>query len=235
MILLIDNYDSFTYNLVQLLREAGAEVEVVRNDATDPAQIAERAASGEIQGIVLSPGPGRPENAGICPALFASKPNLPILGVCLGHQCLGQSWGAVVERAPKLMHGKTSMVRYQDDPLFEGLRNPFQATRYHSLAVRDESVPDDLEPIAWCADPADEGGDEGTVMALRHRELPYWGVQFHPESVLTHAGVHMLRNFLRICGVAVSDEPPQPLVDEDHLEAVMASIAEATALQTEYV
>ncbi|MDA8016604.1 MAG: aminodeoxychorismate/anthranilate synthase component II [Thermoanaerobaculia bacterium] len=234
MILLIDNYDSFTYNLVQLLREAGAEVEVVRNDAIEPAEVAARAARAELRGVVLSPGPGRPENAGMCPALFAARPDLPILGVCLGHQCLGHAWGAMVERAPKLMHGKTSMVRYQDDPLFEGLQNPFQATRYHSLAVRDGSLPAELKPIAWCADPATEGGDEGTVMALRHRELPYWGVQFHPESVLTHAGVHMLRNFLRICGIAVSEEPPQPLVDEAHLEAVMAAITEADLSSAEH-
>ena len=200
MILLIDNYDSFTYNLVQLLREAGAEVEVLRNDAAGVAELLAR----NPQGIVLSPGPGRPEDAGVCMEILAARPDLPILGVCLGHQCMGQVFGAVVERAPRLMHGKTSMVRYREDPLFAGMPNPFEATRYHSLAVKDGTLPPELLPLAE--------SDDGTLMALRHRDLPYWGVQFHPESVLTPAGVAMLRNFLEICGVELNSEPNAPLI-----------------------
>ncbi len=235
MILLIDNYDSFTYNLVQLLREAGAEVEVLRNDADTVEGVLARKPSG----IVLSPGPGRPESAGICLSLLKAEPDVPILGVCLGHQCLGQAWGATVDRAEKLMHGKTSMVDYEPDPLFEGLPNPFQATRYHSLCVLESTVPDDLRPIAWSEEPQPEGpqpeepqpegprggADPGetrsirTVMAMRHRRLPHWGVQFHPESVLTFAGVQMLRNFLRISGVSVSNEAPSPLVEQEQLAA----------------
>ncbi|MCG8456349.1 MAG: aminodeoxychorismate/anthranilate synthase component II [Holophagales bacterium] len=213
MILLIDNYDSFTYNLVQLLREAGAEVQVVRNDAETAAGLLGR----RPRGIVLSPGPGRPETAGVCVELLESRPEVPILGVCLGHQCLGSAWGATVDRAERLMHGKTSMVRYEEDPLFEGLPNPFQATRYHSLCVVEATVSGDLRPLAW--------SDDGILMAMRHRELPHWGVQFHPESVLTFAGVHLLRNFLGLAGVAVSADPPAPLVDPTHLAAANLATA----------
>ncbi len=188
MILLIDNYDSFTYNLVQLLLTAGVEVEVVRNDVEEVASLLGR----ELTGIVLSPGPGRPEDAGVCVSLLEQQPRIPVLGVCLGHQCLGTAYGAVVDRAPRLMHGKTSNVRYTDDELFEDLPNPFVATRYHSLSVREETVPEELQATAW--------SEEGTVMAMRHRELPYRGVQFHPESVLTPAGPTLMRNFLRMCG-----------------------------------
>ncbi len=195
MILLIDNYDSFTYNLVQLLRGAEVEVEVVRNDVEDVTSLLERGASG----VVLSPGPGRPEDAGICVPLLEQQPDIPILGVCLGHQCMGAACGAVVDRAPRLMHGKTSEVRYRDDELFRDLPNPFVATRYHSLSVREETVPDELEPIAW--------SEGGTVMAMRHRDLPYRGVQFHPESILTPAGPTLMRNFLRLCGHEVSVPP----------------------------
>lgn len=215
MILLIDNYDSFTYNLVQLLREAGAEVEVIRNDAETVEQILARGP----QGIVLSPGPGRPEGAGVCLDLLKAQPDIPILGVCLGHQSLGMAWGATVDRAENLMHGKTSMVNYEEDPLFEGMENPFQATRYHSLCVLESTVPEALKPIAW-VDGESAGTDgRGTVMAMRHKTLPHWGVQFHPESVLTYAGVQMLRNFLKLAGVAVSAEPPSPLVDPEQLIA----------------
>lgn len=188
MILLIDNYDSFTYNLVQLLRTAGAEVEVVRNDADDVQGLLDRGA----EGIVLSPGPGRPQDAGVCTRLIAARPDLPLLGVCLGHQCIAEVCGATVGAAKRLMHGKTSMVRYADDPLFSGLPNPFQATRYHSLAVTDGTLPDPLDAIAWSQ-------DDGTIMALRHRQRPYWGVQFHPESILTPEGTVLLDNFLSQC------------------------------------
>ncbi len=188
MILLIDNYDSFTYNLVQQLLEFGADVEVVRNDVEDVETLLAR----QPEGIVLSPGPGRPSSAGVCLPLLESRPAVPLLGVCLGHQCLGEVYGAVVDRAPRLMHGKTSLVRYEADRLFTDLPNPFQATRYHSLTVLPETVPEELEAIAW--------SEGGAIMALRHRELPYWGVQFHPESILTLAGPALLKNFLEICG-----------------------------------
>jgi len=198
VILLIDNYDSFTYNLVQLLREAGAEVEVVRNDAATVTELLAR----EPSGIVLSPGPGRPEGAGVCVELLEARPELPVLGVCLGHQCLGAAYGAVIDRAPELMHGKTSEVSYRPDKLFAHLPNPFRATRYHSLSVREETVPRELIAIAW--------SEDETVMAMRHRELPYWGVQFHPESVLSPEGPVLLRNFLRLCGEVIeSGEGPR--------------------------
>ncbi len=189
MILVIDNYDSFTYNLVQLLAVAGAEPVVVRNDAaTVDELLAMRPA-----GILLSPGPGRPGESGVCVPLLARRPDLPIFGVCLGHQALGESFGATVDRAPVLMHGKTSAVRHSGEGIFAGVPNPFEATRYHSLEVREATLPPELEAIAW--------SDDGIVMALRHRELPYWGVQFHPESVLTVAGPRIVTNFLARCGL----------------------------------
>ncbi|MEO7794946.1 MAG: aminodeoxychorismate/anthranilate synthase component II [Thermoanaerobaculia bacterium] len=187
MILVIDNYDSFTYNLVQLLAVAGADPVVVRNDA---ATVDELLAM-HPAGILLSPGPGRPAESGVCVPLLARRPGLPIFGVCLGHQAMGESFGAVVGRAPVLMHGKTSSIRHTGEGIFAGVPNPFEATRYHSLEVREESLPDELEAIAW--------SDDGIVMALRHRELPYWGVQFHPESVLTIAGPQIVTNFLAAC------------------------------------
>lgn len=187
MILLLDNYDSFTYNLVQLLAVAGADPRVVRNDAaTVDELLAMRPA-----GILLSPGPGRPCESGVCVPLLARRPDLPIFGVCLGHQAMGESFGATVDRAPVLMHGKTSAVRHAGEGIFAGVPNPFEATRYHSLEVREETLPDELVAIAW--------SDDGIVMALRHRVLPYWGVQFHPESVLTVAGPRIVQNFLAVC------------------------------------
>jgi anthranilate synthase/aminodeoxychorismate synthase-like glutamine amidotransferase len=189
MILMIDNYDSFTYNLVQMLATAGARVEVLRNDAESAAAMLARGP----EGIVLSPGPGRPEDAGVCLELIRRKADVPILGVCLGHQALGLAFGATVDRAPRLMHGKTSPVRHGDQGVFAGLPNPFEATRYHSLEVKEGTLPPELEPLAWA--------DDGTLMGLRHRSLPYWGVQFHPESVLTGSGPRLLANFLSICGV----------------------------------
>jgi len=187
MILMIDNYDSFTYNLVQVLAGAGAEVEVVRNDAESVKALLARGP----EGIVLSPGPGRPEDAGVCLDLLRERPQVPLLGVCLGHQALGVVFGARVDRAPRLMHGKTSPVRHEDLGIFAGLPNPFEATRYHSLEVKEGTLPAELEPLAWA--------DDGTLMGMRHRELPYWGVQFHPESILTGAGAHLLGNFLDLC------------------------------------
>ncbi len=187
MILMVDNYDSFTYNLVQMLAAAGAEVEVVRNDVESARKMLDR----KPLGIVLSPGPGRPEDAGVCLDLIRLRAQVPLLGVCLGHQALGLAFGATVDRAPRLMHGKTSPVRHEDTGVFAGLPNPFEATRYHSLEVKEETLPPELEPLAWA--------DDGTLMGLRHRELPYWGVQFHPESVLTGSGPQLLANFLDIC------------------------------------
>jgi anthranilate synthase/aminodeoxychorismate synthase-like glutamine amidotransferase len=187
MILMVDNYDSFTYNLVQMLTMAGARVEVLRNDA----ESAEAMLARSPEGIVLSPGPGRPEDAGVCLDLIRRKADVPLLGVCLGHQALGMAFGATVDRAPRLMHGKTSPVRHGDQGVFAGLPNPFEATRYHSLEVKEGTLPAELEPLAWA--------DDGTLMGLRHRALPYWGVQFHPESVLTGSGPRLLANFMSLC------------------------------------
>ena len=188
MILMVDNYDSFTYNLVQMLTAAGADIHVLRNDAESAAAMLAR----EPEGIVLSPGPGRPEDAGVCLDILRSRADIPILGVCLGHQALGMAFGATVGRAPRQMHGKTSMVRHEDVGVFASLPNPFEATRYHSLDVKVETLPAELRPIAW-------SNDDDVLMGMRHAELPYWGVQFHPESVLTGAGRHLLGNFLQIC------------------------------------
>jgi anthranilate synthase component 2 len=188
VILVVDNYDSFTYNLVQLVAGSGVEVVVVRNDAAGVDDLLAR----RPDGILLSPGPGRPEDAGVCLPLLARRPQMPIFGVCLGHQVLGASFGAEIDRAPRPMHGKTSRVRHGGEGLFAGVPNPFEATRYHSLEVREASVPEELEPVAWSE-------DDGLVMALRHRVLPYWGVQFHPESVLTLEGPRLVRNFLELC------------------------------------
>ena len=188
MILVVDNYDSFTYNLVQLLLSRGVAVEVVRNDAEEvPELLARRPA-----GIVLSPGPGRPEDAGVCVELLAARPEVPVLGVCLGHQALALTYGGAIDRAARLMHGKTSAVRHRDLGIFEGLPNPFEATRYHSLEVRQEELPAELEAVAW--------SDDGALMGMRHRRRPYWGVQFHPESVLTTEGPRLIDNFLSLCG-----------------------------------
>lgn len=186
-VLLIDNYDSFTYNLVQLLTVAGAELEVVRNDQEGVDDLLAR----EVGGIVISPGPGRPEDAGVCLELLARRPDLPVLGVCLGHQALGAAWGATVRRAERLMHGKTSPVSHDGSPLFEGLSDPFEATRYHSLDLDPDTLPEEWRRTAWA--------DDGSLMAMTHRELPYHGVQFHPESVLTRTGPVLLANFLRLC------------------------------------
>jgi len=186
-LLLVDNYDSFTYNLYQYLGELGTETRVVRNDEVTAEQALEMAGDA----IVISPGPGTPDQSGITLELIRKAAGrVPLLGVCLGHQALGQAFGGRVVRAATLMHGKTSEVHHDGRTLFTGLPDPFTATRYHSLIVARDSVPDCLEVSAWTAD--------GTVMGLRHRELPLEGVQFHPESILTTAGRDLLRNFLRV-------------------------------------
>jgi len=187
MLLMIDNYDSFTYNLVQYLRELGEEVEVYRNDKISLAEIETL----NPTRLVVSPGPCTPNEAGISVEAikhFAGK--LPILGVCLGHQSIGQAYGGKVVRADRLMHGKTSPIFHDNRELFVGLPDPFDATRYHSLLVERSSLPECLEITAWT--------EEGEIMGMRHRDLPVWGVQFHPESILTVAGMNMLNNFLQM-------------------------------------
>ncbi|MCX2983353.1 aminodeoxychorismate/anthranilate synthase component II [Halieaceae bacterium IMCC14734] len=191
MLLMIDNYDSFTYNVVQYLGELGAEVQVVRNDEITVAEIAAL----NPERIVISPGPCTPNEAGISMATieqFAGQ--IPLLGICLGHQSIGQVFGGKVVRARQVMHGKTSPIFHRGQGVFEGLSNPLEATRYHSLIVERESLPDCLEVTAW-TQTEDGGVDE--IMGLRHRELDVEGVQFHPESILTAHGHDLLRNFLK--------------------------------------
>jgi len=189
-ILMIDNYDSFTYNLVQYLGELGASVETRRNDDIDIGEIEAMAPAG----IVLSPGPCTPDQAGICLELVAAAGDrIPMLGVCLGHQVIGQVFGGRVSRAGALMHGKTSLVHHTGAGVFAGLPSPYTATRYHSLVVERDSVPDCLTVTAWTEDAA---GEVEEVMGFRHRELPIEGVQFHPESILTEHGHRLLGNFL---------------------------------------
>jgi para-aminobenzoate synthetase component 2 len=185
MILVIDNYDSFTYNLVQYLGELGAVVEVHRNDAIDVAGIAARAP----EGVLISPGPGNPDEAGVTlEAVRELGPTLPLLGVCLGHQAIGQAFGGRVVRAARLMHGRTSPIEHAGQGVFRGLPSPFTATRYHSLIVEREGLPAELEVTAWTR--------EGEIMGLRHTRYPIEGVQFHPESFLTEHGHALLESFL---------------------------------------
>ena len=187
-ILVIDNYDSFVYILVQYLGELGAEPVVVRNDA---ATVDELMAM-EPDGVLISPGPGTPDDAGVSmDVIEAFAGRVPVLGVCLGHQCIGEVYGGDVVRAPELMHGKTSVISHQDQGVFRGVPSPVEATRYHSLIVERSNLPDDLEVTAESRD--------GIIMGMRHRELDVEGVQFHPESVLTVAGKQMLTNFLDRC------------------------------------
>ena len=191
MLLVIDNYDSFTYNLVQYFGELGQQVEVVRNDALDVAGIAAL----KPERIVISPGPCTPDTAGVSLAVLEQLAGtVPILGVCLGHQSLGQAFGGKVVRANTIMHGKTSRIRHAGKGVFAGIPDRFEATRYHSLVVERESLPDCLEITAWTENP-DGSFDE--IMGLRHRTLPVEGVQFHPESILTQHGHDLLRNFLQ--------------------------------------
>ena len=187
MLLLIDNYDSFTYNLFQYLSELGEEVVVIRNDKTALSDIEKL----KPQRIVVSPGPSVPARAGISnDAIQYFAPRLPVLGVCLGHQCLGYSYGATIAQAREIMHGKSSLIHHNNQGVFSGLPNPFSAIRYHSLAVQRNGLPDCLEVTAWT--------DDGTIMGLRHRQYPTEGVQFHPESFMTEAGKYILSNFIQM-------------------------------------
>jgi anthranilate synthase component 2 len=189
MILMIDNYDSFTYNLVQYLGELGAEVETVRNDTVSVDDVVQM----KPDGIVISPGPCTPNEAGICVDMVrALSPTVPILGVCLGHQCIGQAFGAEVVRANRIMHGKTSMIYHRSQGIFTGLPQPFEATRYHSLVLAKDSIPECLSVMAWTED-----DDDHEIMGLKHAEFNVQGVQFHPESILTTSGHDLLRNFLQ--------------------------------------
>ena len=186
MLLLLDNYDSFTWNLHQYLAELGAEVQVIRNDQITLEEIADLAPAG----IVISPGPCTPREAGISNAVVRHfGPQLPVLGVCLGHQCIGDAYGATVDRAGEIRHGKTSLIHHDGQGVFAGLPNPFEAIRYHSLVIYPETLPDCLTATAWT--------DNGLIMGVRHKELPVEGVQFHPESIMTAVGHDLLRNYLR--------------------------------------
>ena len=187
MLLLIDNYDSFTYNLFQYLSELGEEVVVVRNDKTTIEEIAGM----RPQRIVISPGPSIPQRAGVSNEVIKYfSPKLPILGVCLGHQCIGYSYEATIGQAPEIMHGKSSPIHHSNQGVLAGLPNPFPAIRYHSLVVEREGLTDCLEVTAWT--------DDGTIMGLRHRQYPLEGIQFHPESFMTEVGKDVLRNFLQL-------------------------------------
>jgi len=191
MILLLDNYDSFTFNLYQAMTGLGAEVEVVRNDQITTEEVEDRL--DEIDGLVVSPGPCTPNEAGISVDLIAKiAGRRPILGVCLGHQSIGAAFGSDIIHAPELRHGKTSMIEHDGKGVYEGLPNPFVATRYHSLIIDPSSIPESFEVSAM--------SDDGIVMGVRHREMEIEGVQFHPESILTTSGDDLLANFLRMCG-----------------------------------
>ncbi|MQA14823.1 MAG: aminodeoxychorismate/anthranilate synthase component II [Pseudonocardiaceae bacterium] len=211
-VLVIDNYDSFVYNLVQYLAQLGAECTVRRNDAVSPADVE------AADGVLVSPGPGTPERAGQSMDVIRSCAgrSQPLLGVCLGHQAIGAVWGATVERAPELLHGKTSLVQHDGSGVLAGLPRPFTATRYHSLTVAPATIRDELEVTARTG--------SGIVMAMRHRTLPVHGVQFHPESVLTDGGHRVLANWMRSAGATV----PDTRIDE--LETGMRRLAAAAAV-----
>ena len=211
-VLVVDNYDSFVYNLVQYLGQLGATCEVRRNDEVTTADVARL----DVDGVLLSPGPGTPEEAGVSVALVREVDDVPLLGVCLGHQAIAVAHGAVVDRAPELLHGRTSEVTHDGTGVLRGLPTPFTATRYHSLAVREETVPDELEVTGRTP--------SGVVMALRHRGRPVEGVQFHPESVLTQAGHLLLANWLARCGAPEALEAAPPLVEAVEAQRLAAAV-----------
>lgn len=217
-VLVVDNYDSFVFNLVQYLGQLGVEAQVWRNDDDRLASDADIAAvAADVDGVLLSPGPGTPQRAGASiPLVHASaEAATPLLGVCLGHQAIGVAFGGTVDRAPELLHGKTSTVHHADEGVLKGLPDPFTATRYHSLTILPETMPDELEVIATT--------DGGVIMGVRHRELPIHGVQFHPESILTQGGHRMLANWLGDCGAAPDEALVRRLEDE-----VATAVAAAT-------
>lgn len=217
-VLVVDNYDSFVFNLVQYLGQLGVDAQVWRNDDERLATEADLAkVAADFDGVLLSPGPGTPERAGATiPLVHAcAAAGTPLLGVCLGHQAIGVAFGGTVDRAPELLHGKTSVVHHSDAGVLKGLPDPFTATRYHSLTILPETVPDVLEVIGQT--------DSGVIMAVRHTELPIHGVQFHPESILTQGGHRMLANWLGVCGAA----PEERLV-----AALEAEVASAVAAAT---
>ena len=208
-VLVVDNYDSFVYNLVQYLAQLGAECEVRRNDAVELDEI------DDFGGVLVSPGPSTPERAGQSMDVIrrCRDTGKPVFGVCLGHQAIGAVWGGTVDRAPELLHGKTSVVHHNGHGVLAGVPDPFTATRYHSLTVLPETIPDEFEVTGKT--------DTGIVMAMRHKELPVEGVQFHPESVLTDGGHRMLANWLKVCGFEV------PEATVAHLESGMRTLAAA--------
>ncbi|MCV7337395.1 MULTISPECIES: aminodeoxychorismate/anthranilate synthase component II [Mycolicibacterium] len=217
-VLVVDNYDSFVFNLVQYLGQLGVDAQVWRNDDDRLATEADLAkVAADFDGVLLSPGPGTPERAGATIPLVraCAAAGTPLLGVCLGHQAIGVAFGGTVDRAPELLHGKTSIVHHADTGVLKGLPDPFTATRYHSLTILPETVPDELEVIGQT--------DGGVIMAVRHWELPIHGVQFHPESILTEGGHRMLANWLGVCGAA----PEEALV-----AALEAEVARAVAAAT---
>jgi para-aminobenzoate synthetase component 2 len=215
-VLVVDNYDSFVYNLVQYLAQLGADCVVRRNDEPELEQA--EATSG-FDGVLVSPGPGVPERAGLTMPLIqrCAEARVPVLGVCLGHQAIGALWGATVDRAPELLHGKTSLVHHQGAGVLAGLPDPFVATRYHSLTVLPTTIPDSFEVTGRT--------DTGIVMAMRHRELPVEGVQFHPESVLTTGGHRLLANWLANCGHPVRSRLVEELEAATHAVAALAGTA----------
>src|ERR671938_292204 len=198
-ILVVDNYDSFVWTIAGYLAQLGAQCDVLRNDAVTAAE------AGDYDGVLLSPGPGVPAEAGVSPDMvrYCAATETPMLGVCLGHQALGEVFGGTVAHAPELMHGKTSLVHHDGEGVLEGLPSPFTATRYHSLAVVADTVPEELAVTGTT--------ESGVVMALQHRELPLYGVQFHPESVLTEGGHRLLANWLAVCGDEEAVPRPAPL------------------------
>ena len=187
MISVIDNYDSFTYNLVQHLGELGSEIIVFSNDEINATELLKL----KPEALIISPGPGRPKDSGVSmEAIKLLGPTIPTLGICLGHQCIAEQFGGKISGATEILHGKTSLINHEKHELFNNISNPFKATRYHSLIVETDSMPSELEILAT--------SDDGTIMALAHREYPIYGMQFHPESIFTNVGIHLLQNFLNI-------------------------------------
>jgi para-aminobenzoate synthetase component 2 len=214
-ILVVDNYDSFVYNLVQYMAELGAEVTVHRNDEVTPARVAELMPDG----VLVSPGPGHPRDAGNCVEIirFCADHQIPMFGVCLGHQALGEAFGATIDRAPELLHGRSSLVDHEGQGVFAGVSNPLVVGRYHSLVVKDEGLPTEFNVTAR---------SHGLIMGMRHRTLPLEGVQFHPESVLTQDGYRMLANWLHECGSTDALEKAEAL--SKRMDAVRAALPQPT-------